>query len=96
MPGRQTIPDEIRLASGRQLWRLNQLGVLSLDGEPHVTSARARDALAAELAAYGLRAFPQAGEEWPERRGDDGGTPPEDAPSEGTVVPRPVPAGEET
>jgi hypothetical protein len=66
--GKDALPASIRLASGFQLWRLNQLGVLNLDGVREITAEQAGERIAAELAAYGLERFPRAGESWPERK----------------------------
>ena len=50
MPGRRKNHDRLRLASGRQLWRLNELGRLRLvdDGSP-ISSNEAKVLVAVEL-----------------------------------------------
>jgi hypothetical protein len=50
MPGRRKNHDRLRLASGRQLWRLNELGRLRLvdDGSP-ISSDEAKVLIAAEF-----------------------------------------------
>jgi hypothetical protein len=55
MTGRRSPGPEIRPASGRQLWRLNISGRLRLsEAEPEpITSADAKRAIQAELAALG-------------------------------------------
>ena len=50
MPGRPKDQDRFRLASGRQLWRLNQLGRLRLvDDGPPISSNEAKVLIAAEF-----------------------------------------------
>jgi hypothetical protein len=67
MPGKKALPASIRLASGFQLWRLNQLGLGPFAGREPVTSAEASSMLDEELARLGLERFPAPGETWPAR-----------------------------
>jgi hypothetical protein len=63
MPGRPKDRRHFRLASGRQLWRLNTLGRLRLvDDIVPITSSDAKATLGAELNKLGLSRFPRAGE----------------------------------
>jgi hypothetical protein len=50
VPGRPKSPRHFRLASGRQLWRLNELGRLRVaDDGPRISSADAKVLIAAEF-----------------------------------------------
>ena len=65
--GRKMAPATVRVATGAQLWRLNQLGRLRLvdeEGEP-VTSAVAKAELARLLAEMGRERFTRPGESYP-------------------------------
>jgi hypothetical protein len=51
MPGRRKDHNRFRLASGRQLWRLNELGRLRVvDSGPPISSNEAKVLIAVELA----------------------------------------------
>jgi hypothetical protein len=67
MAGRTTALTSKRLASGAQLWRMNQLGLGPFAGHEPVTAEQAKRLIGDELASYGLQTFPKAGETWPER-----------------------------
>ena len=67
MAGKKSPPASIRLASGFQLFRLNQLSLGPFAGRAPVTAAEATRLIADELAAYGLAAFPRPGAQWPDR-----------------------------
>jgi hypothetical protein len=63
MPRRPNDPRQPRLASGPQLWKLNQLGRLRLvDNAPPISSFDAKRAIGAELERLRLSRFPRAGE----------------------------------
>jgi hypothetical protein len=63
MPGRPNFAYQSRLASGSQLWRLNQLGRLRLvDDAPSISSSEAKVAIAGELEKLGLSRSSRAGE----------------------------------
>jgi hypothetical protein len=62
MPGKPSVPTHHRLASGPQLWRLNQLGRLRLvDDGPPIPSSDAKATIGAELERLGLSRFPREG-----------------------------------
>jgi hypothetical protein len=63
MPGRPNYPHRYwRLASGSQLWRLNQLGRLQVvDEVPPLSSAEAKKLIRAELEKFGEPFFPGTG-----------------------------------
>jgi hypothetical protein len=59
MPGRPNYAYQWRLASGSQLWRLNQLGRLQVvDEAVCISSAEAKALLKAELEKLGTDRFP--------------------------------------
>jgi hypothetical protein len=61
MPGKPSVPTHHRLASGPQLWRLNQLGRLRLvDRALPIRSSDAKATIGAELERLGLSRFPRA------------------------------------
>jgi hypothetical protein len=63
MPVKPDDPRQVRLASGPQLWRLNQPGRLRLVADaPSISSSDAKAAIGAELDKLGLARFPRAGE----------------------------------
>lgn len=59
------LPAEIRLATGYQLWRANQCGLLR--AEPY-SSADLKAMLDDDLAARGIERYPKPGEPLPQRR----------------------------
>jgi hypothetical protein len=63
MPG-MNLSASLRLASGAQLWRLNQFGWLRLTDEVDepISSQTAKDLIAAELESRGESRFPGVGE----------------------------------
>jgi hypothetical protein len=63
MPESPSDPRQPRLASAPQLWRLNQLGRLSIvDDASPIDSSDAKAVIGAELERLGLPRFPRAGE----------------------------------
>jgi hypothetical protein len=59
MPGRPNYAYQWRLASGSQLWRLNQLGRLQIvDDAVCLSAAEAKAVIEAELAKLGTDRFP--------------------------------------
>ncbi len=61
-----------RIATGPQLWRLNQIGRLQLlavdEATEPIPNTEALEAVREELNARGLAAWPRGPEPWPERR----------------------------
>jgi hypothetical protein len=68
MPGRPKDRRHFRLASGRQLWRLNQLGRLRLVADaPSISSSEAKTAIGAELERSGQPRLSEPAEKFVER-----------------------------